>query len=108
MARTLLLVAAACWLSAGPGGVTVRAIMACQHRQAHPHAGHAGMPSDAPCFCGEMTGGSSLAVSTAVPAVLPAAPTIPRPVQARAYPSPAPLPPSPSLAPESPPPNGLV
>ncbi|HYT70093.1 MAG TPA: hypothetical protein VEK78_01855 [Gemmatimonadales bacterium] len=109
MARTLWLVAAACWLTAGPGGVTVQAVMACQHRQAHqPHAGHAGGPGDAPCFCDEMTGGSTLAISPAVPAVLPGAPEIPRPVRARSYPSRSPLPPSPSLAPESPPPNGLV
>src|SRR3989442_7646782 len=73
--RALLLFAAACWLAAGPGGFTRRALLACQHQ--HAAAGHAahhgpGAPSDAPCFCADMTGASDLAtVSPAAPAPEP-------------------------------------
>src|SRR5712692_2926170 len=106
--RTLLLLAAACWLAAGPGGLTLRALLACQH--AHAAAGHAGhhgpvAPSDAPCFCADMTGASDLTtVSPAVPApeLLPvvAAQVVPLTDASR-----FPLPPSPAFSPESPPPD---
>src|SRR3989442_1459254 len=107
--RTLLLLAAACWLGAGPGGLTLRALLACQHHhRAAGHAGHHGppsVPSDAPCFCADMTGASDLAtVSPAVP-VPELLPVLTAPVIAFTNPSPFPLPPSPSFAPESPPPD---
>jgi len=106
--RTLFLLAAACWLAAGPGGLTLRALLACQHHHAAAgHAGHHGpvAPSDAPCFCADMTGASDLAtVSPAVP-VPELLPVLTAPVIAFANPSPFPLPPSPSFAPESPPPD---
>jgi len=106
---TVLLLAAGCWLAAGPGGLTVRALLACQHHHAAAgHAGHHGpvAPSDAPCFCADMTGASDLA--TVSPAVLPVPelpPVLTAPVIALKDPSPFPLPPSPSFAPESPPPD---
>src|SRR5216684_265582 len=94
----LLLFAAACWLAAGPGGLTVRALLACQHTHAAAgHAGHHGpaAPSDAPCFCADMTGASDLAmVSPAVP-VPELLPVLTAPVIAFTDPSPLYLPPSP-------------
>src|SRR3989449_2728047 len=104
--RALLLFAAACWLAAGPGGFTLRALLACQHQHAAAdHAGHhgPGSPSDAPCFCADMTGVSDLAtVSPAVPAPEPLAVVAP-PVVPLADASRFPLPPSPAFSPESPP-----
>src|SRR6266511_3498742 len=66
-----LLVAAAAWLAAGPGGVTLQAIAACRHHASAPgaHHGHdANLPPGTPCFCDEMTGGSDVALAPAVPA----------------------------------------
>lgn len=100
--------AAACWLAAGPGGVTAQALLACRHHATHQsHQGHGGTPASGPCFCGEMTGALDLAVSTAAPT--PATPTVT--LVARVAEPPAlslfPLPTSPSFAPVPPPPNGV-
>ena len=105
----VLLLAAGCWLAAGPGGVTIRALLACQHHHAAAgHAGHHGfpsVPSDAPCFCADMTGASDLAtVSPAAPAPEPL-PVVAAAAVAVADPSLFPLPPSPAFSPESPPPD---
>jgi len=106
---TAYALAAACWLAAGPGGATVDALIACRHHQAHhAHGGHAGAPGNGPCFCGEMTGGSDLAMSPAVPAPLVAQPVVAVALRCASHPSPFPVPPSPSFAPESPPPNALA
>src|SRR2546422_11744830 len=107
--RTLLVLAAACWLAAGPGGLTLRALLACQHHHAGAgHAGHHGSPSapsDAPCFCADMTGASDLAtVSPAAPASEPL-PVVAAAAVAVAEPSLFPLPSSPAFSPESPPPD---
>jgi len=105
--RALLLFAAACWLAAGPGGFTLRALLACQHHHAAGHAGHhrPGLPSDAPCFCADMTGASDLAtVSPAAPAPEPL-PVVAAAAVAVADPSLFPLPLSPAFSPESPPPD---
>src|SRR3989454_8892053 len=105
--RALLLFAAACWLAAGPGGFTLRALLACHHQ--HAAAGHAahhglGAPSDAPCFCADMMGASDLAtVSPAAPAPQPL-PVVAAAAVAVADPSLFPLPASPAFSPESPPP----
>jgi hypothetical protein len=67
----LLLVAAAAWLAAGPGGVTVRALATCwHHHAAHgAHAGHtAELPPGTPCFCDEMTGSHEVLLAPATPA----------------------------------------
>src|SRR2546425_12669204 len=104
----LLLFAAACGLAAGPGGFPLRALLACQHQ--HAAAGHAahhglGAPSDAPCFCADMTGASDLAtVSPAAPAPEPL-PVVAAAAVAVAEPSLFPLPSSPAFSPESPPPE---
>src|SRR3989442_2108326 len=74
---TAYALAAACWLAAGPGGATVDALIACRHHQAHhAHGGHPGAPSNGPWFCGEMTGGSDLVMSPALPAALVARPVL--------------------------------
>ncbi|HEX4629302.1 MAG TPA: hypothetical protein VH137_10990 [Gemmatimonadales bacterium] len=100
--------AAACWLAAGPGGETTRALLACDHHAMH-HAsgrdGHHTAPSDGPCFCGEMTGGLDLAVSTAVPTPPAASPVVVTLERAVSYQSLFPLPPSPAFSPIPPPPN---
>ena len=100
--------AAACWLAAGPGGVTVQALLASHHHALHQsHPGHGGAPTDGPCFCGEMTGGSDLVVSIAVPTPPVASPLIVLP-ERTAPPQPlVPSPQSPSFPPASPPPIGL-
>jgi len=105
---TLFALAAVCWLAAGPGGVTVQAVLACRHHAAHQsHSGHGGAPANAPCFCGEMTGALDLAVSTALPT--PSAPDVtPVPPRAeRAAVSRVPRPVSQTFAPTPPPPNRL-
>ena len=108
----LFTLAATCWLAAGPGGATTRALLACRHHATHHAAGGGGgghhtLPSDGPCFCGEMTGSADLALSVAVAAPLPASPAIALPEQVLVYPSLFPLPPSPSFTPTPPPPNSL-
>jgi hypothetical protein len=106
----LFTIAAACWLAAGPGGVTLQALLACRHHamhQAHPGHNGGGAPTDGPCFCDEMTGGSDLAVSTAVPAPPVSLPILSTPSEMATSPSLFPLPPSPFFTPTPPPPNGL-
>ena len=101
--------AALCWLAGGLGGATLDALLACRHHQAHhTHAGHAGTPSDGPCFCSEMTGGSDMAISPAAPAPLATPLVVPVARRVAAQRPPFPLPLSPSYAPESPPPNALA
>jgi hypothetical protein len=67
-----LLLAASAWLAAGPGGVTLLAAAACRHHaERHAsHASHSGAPTNAPCYCDHMTGGSDVALA---PAQAPAA-----------------------------------
>jgi hypothetical protein len=100
--------AALCWLAAGPGGVTVQALLACGHHAMHQsHDGHGGAPANGPCFCDEMTGGSDLAVSMAVPTPPVASPLVAVPDAAPMDAGLFPLPPSPVFPPIPPPPNGL-
>ena len=106
-----LLVAAAAWVAAGPGGVTLQAIAVCRHHRPAgvAHHGHdAKLPPGTPCFCDEMTGGSDVALAPAVPA--PAA--IPVLVAGAEGAMLVPLPPSPFpgfiAAPIPPPPNPLA
>jgi len=64
-----LLCAVGCWLGAGPGGITLQAVLACRHHAAtmggHEHHMPA-VPPGAPCFCDQMTGGGDLLPSAAV------------------------------------------
>jgi len=100
--------AALCWLGAGPGGATVRELLACRHHAMHHLTSqHASSPSDGPCFCDQMTGGLDLAVSTAVPTPdVPQVASLP-PVIDPVHPSLFPLPSSPAFTPTPPPPIGL-
>lgn len=108
--RTLLIVAAACWLAAGPGGLVLRAVLACNHAEKHGQHGHtdmghsAHMPGDGPCFCAGMVGTFDQVVSVAVPSLLIVAPSTVSPIVSVADPSPVSLPPSPVAVPETPPP----
>jgi hypothetical protein len=101
-------IALACWLAGGPGGLVLRATLACRHQAMAPlHQHHAGVPADGPCFCEAMTPGADMGiVPPGVPA--PAPPVVP--VAARVTRLPAPRPPAQPAAPEvsplSPPPDG--
>src|SRR2546426_2694372 len=107
-AFTVYALAAACWLAGGPGGATVDALIACRHHLAHQaHAGHAGAPTDGPCFCGEMTGGSVLAGLPALPAQLSLGALGGVALRTPPPPTPLPLPPSPPFPPQPPPPQSL-
>ena len=103
----LFALAAACWLAAGPAGVTVREVLLCHHAAHHMGGQHAAPPPQGPCFCDQMTGGLDLAVSTAVPT--PPVPEVAlRPSFIVAPPaSPFSSPPSPTYSPTPPPPNAL-
>ena len=107
--RTLLVVVAACWLAAGPGGIVLKAALACAHASMQGHHGHmdmghgAHMPGDGPCFCSGMVGAFDQTVSVAVPLSVPSLPTV-APVFAVANACLFPLPPSPAVVPETPPP----
>ena len=65
----VLQLAATCWLAAGPGGVVVRAVLACQHATMLMH-----MPGDGPCFCSQMVGAFDQALSVATPPLEPCPP----------------------------------
>ncbi|HEV2751450.1 MAG TPA: hypothetical protein VGV12_13085 [Gemmatimonadales bacterium] len=103
---TFFCLAAACWLAAGPGGETTRALLACSHEAMH-HAGgaHHSMPTDGPCFCDQMGGGLDLAVSTAVPTPPTPQVALTAPIARVADAAPFTLPRSPAFSPVPPPPN---
>src|SRR4029077_9791957 len=98
--------AAACWLAAGPGGETTRALIACSHEAMH-HAGggHHSAPTDGPCFCDQMSGGLDLALSAAAPTPPGVSPIVVVLMVLAMNPSAFPLPPSPLFSPVLPPPN---
>jgi len=106
----VFLLAAGCWLAAGSGGGTIQAMIACEHHETHhvPHGDHPGAPTDGPCFCDEMTGGSMAVLSPALPAPVAAQLEIAAVVAVPTHPARVAPPPSPSFAPTPPPPNGLV
>ena len=104
----MLVVAAACWLAAGPGGLVVKAALACHAATMaahHEHMGHGGrVPAGGPCFCGQMVGAFDQAVSVAVPSLPIPASATPGPIVTVANSSLFPLPPSPVAVPEVRPP----
>jgi hypothetical protein len=103
----LFTLAAACWVAAGPAGVTVREVLLCHHAAHHMGEQHPATPPQGPCFCDQMTGGLDVAVSTAVPTPPVPAVTL-RPSVVVAPPaSPCSSPPSPTYSPTPPPPNAL-
>src|SRR6266511_606485 len=66
----LFLVAAACWLAAGPGGATLQAALACrQHALHQSHDGHhPGVePTHDSCLRAVMTGGPDLGLPAGGP-----------------------------------------
>ncbi len=104
----VLVLAALCWLAAGPGCVTLQAIIACTHHaapQGHRHHGTA--PTGAPCFCDHMTGASDQVVSVALPAA-PVAAALSVPGVRADEASRISLPTSRTPTPESPPPIALA
>ena len=108
-ARSILFtLAAACWLAAGPGGLTVREVLVCRHHAAHHTAGHhPASPADGPCYCDQMAGALDLAVSPAVPTPLVPQLAILPPVAEWSPASRIPFPASPTYSPTPPPPNAL-
>ena len=108
--RVVFWLAASCWLAAGPGGVVVRAVLACRHAAMHMAsspgpAGHSGhMPSDGPCFCSQMVGGFDQVLGIAVAAPFPVALVTMAPMVGAPPLSRFPLPVSPLFTPETPPP----
>jgi hypothetical protein len=106
-----LLVAATAWVAAGPGGVTLQAIAACWHHRpaGAAHHGHdAKLPPGTPCFCDEMTGGSDVALTPAVPTPAAVPVVVAGAEQAVAFPPPPSPFPGFIAAPIPPPPNPLA
>src|SRR6266853_180595 len=96
--RAVFLLAATCWLAAGPGCGVVRAALACRHATMLGHHG------PGPCFCSQMVGAFDQAISVALPAGTPVAPLRAAPDAPVAEGAHFPLPPSPVTSPETPPP----
>ncbi|HYL55414.1 MAG TPA: hypothetical protein VEU73_07535 [Gemmatimonadales bacterium] len=105
----LFCVAATCWIAAGAGGETTRALLACSHEMMHHAAGgHHSAPTGGPCFCDQMTSGLDLAVSTAAPTPPVGSPVVAVPMMIVMDRSRFPLPPSPAFSPIPPPPNRVA
>jgi hypothetical protein len=108
--RAIVVIAATFWLAAGPGGLVLRAALACNPVSMHGHHGHAGlghgahMPGDGPCFCSQMVGAFDQAVSVAMASVSVSTLQAAGPIVTETHPSLFPLPPSPVVTPETPPP----
>ena len=107
--RRCIALALPCWLVAAPVASFAQNAAACRHQAMHQGMHH-GTPSHVPCWCGDMTGNSSLLASgaPALPAgwaVLPSGAT--PPTALIALPSDTP-PDSPRYAPSPPPPNEPV
>ncbi|HET7791250.1 MAG TPA: hypothetical protein VFK78_10695 [Gemmatimonadales bacterium] len=102
-----LFVAAACWLAAGPGAVSLQVAAACRHHAMHM-TGPASMPSQGPCFCDQMPTGFAVVTAPWVPAPAEFAPAVTLPIVAHRDASPFPPPSSHSVSPEPPPPNAAA
>ena len=104
--RSVVVLAAACWLAAGPGGLVLRQALACREAMAAHHGPHGHhMPSgEGPCFCAQMVGAFDQTVSATMPSVAATGTVGAGAHVTVADPSPFPLPPSPTQAPETPPP----
>ena len=102
-----LLVAAATWLAAGPGGSTIQAIAGCEHHRA-THAMHPDIPPGAPCYCDHMTGGHETLAAPAAPAPVAAPVAVAQLLNAVPFPLPPSLFPGFSPAPTPPPPNAVA
>jgi hypothetical protein len=99
-----LVLAAGCWLAAGPGGVGLQASLACERQEMHHHHHHHGA-SSGPCFCDQMGGGSDLAVSETLPTPVPSGAVWSTPTLIFGEPASVVPVPSISQTPPTPPPN---
>src|SRR5579884_3087130 len=87
--RGAVAIALAGWLAGGPGGLVLRATLACRHQAMPPLHHHADLPGGGPCFCEAMTPGADLAmmplgVPAPAPPVVLAAPRAAAPARAAA------------------------
>ncbi|HEY6807755.1 MAG TPA: hypothetical protein VI160_03115 [Gemmatimonadales bacterium] len=99
----IALIAGGSWFVAGPAAQPLQVAAICRHQQ----MAHHGIPG-APCYCDQMTGGSTVAAAD-VAALSPAAPVLR--IGASTVvdaPSRFSVPASPSFPPEPPPPNPLA
>jgi hypothetical protein len=96
--RAVFWLAATCWVAAGPGGVVVKAALACHHATMVAHHG------PGPCFCSQMMGAFDQTVSVEMPAVTPVASLCVTPGAPVVESARVPVPPSPVTSPETPPP----
>lgn len=107
--RGAVAIALACWLTGGPGGVVLRATLACRHHAMPPLHHHQSLPADGPCFCEAMSPGADaavvpLGVPAPAPPAIPVAPCVtrvpaPRLAARLASPEYPPLPPPPDARP---------
>lgn len=105
--RTGFLLAALCWLAAGPGAGPLRALAECRHEE-HAHHPHGAPAPSGPCFCGEMHADQDLTLPPATAGHdLPAAPASARIVDGAYVWVPAPLH-GVVRTPEPPPPESLA
>jgi hypothetical protein len=106
-ALPILLLVASAWLAAGPGGVTLLAAAACRHHgESHAsHASHSGAPTNAPCYCDHMTGGSDVTLAPAHASVAAVPVLHPGPLVEVSFPLPASPVPGFVRSPIPPPPN---
>jgi len=104
--RLVVSVLAGCWLAAGPGGLLLREVLACDDAMA-THAGHTHhAPPSGPCFCSQMAGGFDQAVSVAAPVLAMVTVSV-APTVDWSYASPFPLPLSLTLTPNPRPPISI-
>jgi hypothetical protein len=104
--RLVVVLAAACWVAAGPGGLVLRQSLAGRDAMAAHHGPHGHhMPSGGgPCFCTQMVGAFDQTVSATMPSVDATGRLVAGADVTVADPSAVPLPPSPTFTPETPPP----
>jgi hypothetical protein len=105
--RAGFLLAALCWLAAGPGAAPLGALAECRHEE-HAHHQHGTPAPTGPCFCGEMHADGDLTLPAA--ATGHDVPTAPTAAFIRSWAFPAFRSPRPAVAvtPESPPPESLA
>jgi len=102
----MLVLSAACWMTAGPGGLLMREVLGCPDPAMHHHHHHHGSDADrGPCVCTGMMSVSDLAVSDTLTVSPTAGPEIVAQVTPQAEPLGTPAPASRTLTPPTPPPN---
>jgi hypothetical protein len=99
----MLFVVTGCWLLAGPGGLVLRAALACRNGHMHMDMNH--HSGAHPCVCDQMADGFDLAVSPTVPAPLAAGRLVVHVVLTLRDPATPAFPSSTPRTPPTPPPN---